>query len=54
MTYPSHWTAADIADYEERAAIIEHDGKLPKADAERIARECVEREIARRAEIRTT
>jgi hypothetical protein len=50
MTYPRHWKASDIADYEERAAIIEHDGKLPKADAERIARACVQNEVIRRAQ----
>jgi hypothetical protein len=31
-------TAAQTADYEERAAILEYDAGMPRADAERLAR----------------
>lgn len=36
-------TPAEREDFEERAAIVEYDGKLPRVEAERIARQCLER-----------
>lgn len=35
-------TPAEREDFEERAAIVEYDGKLPRVEAERIARQCLE------------
>ena len=34
-------TPAQREDFEERAAIMEYDGKLPRAEAERLARQLV-------------
>ena len=36
-------TESERADYEERAAIAEYEGGLTRAEAERLARACVER-----------
>lgn len=36
-------TPAEREEFEERAAIVEYDGKLPRVEAERIARQCLER-----------
>lgn len=36
-------TPAEREEFEERAAICEYDGKLPRVEAERIARQCLER-----------
>ena len=35
-------TPDEREDFEERASIIEYDGNLPRAEAERIARQCVD------------
>lgn len=35
-------TPTEREDFEERAAIVEYDGKLPRVEAERIARQCLE------------
>lgn len=34
-------TPAELEHFEERAAIMEHEALLPRADAERLAMECV-------------
>ena len=36
-------TPTEREEFEERAAIAEYDGKLPRVEAERIARQCLER-----------
>lgn len=38
---PSSWPAPWREEYEERAAIMEYDGGLPRAKAERFAERCV-------------
>ncbi len=42
-------TPAQREDYEERAAIMEYDGKLTRAEAERLARRCVKELTAKQA-----
>lgn len=42
---PAHWPAWAREDYEERAAIKEHSGRLPRDVAEREARELVQRKV---------
>lgn len=37
MTHPPNLTPEQRADFEERAAIMEFDGNLPRAEAERLA-----------------
>jgi len=34
---PEKLTPAEIEDYEERAAILEFDGRLPRGEAEKLA-----------------
>jgi hypothetical protein len=41
------WTLPDRADYEERAAILEYEGGLPREEANRRAYEIVEADIER-------
>ncbi len=41
-----------LEEWEERAAIMEHDGGLPRAEAEALAWDCVRRAAWRRVEER--
>lgn len=40
VTVPAHAEASDFGDWEERAAICEHDGELTRAEAEALATHC--------------
>ena len=48
MKPPTHWTEAERDEYEERAAIIEYDGDIPRDRAERMAAERIETKRARK------
>jgi len=46
---PSYWTSADREECEERAAIIEYDGKQTRKEAEKMAMEIVDARAKARA-----